>query len=422
MKVRRISLTLPATRLQIDIRDGLLLLWLCSLFILTVVRFLLVRIGITEGIGREIILVAVSSMPLILLICLLNKFPAKLYSSFCALFAATLVIMLVSVILNGDLLWFYMRETYGIQAILRPDCAIYAFLFFSLVDRPGNMRKVLTVYAFLDFFYLLIIELIPALIRGYWEDVAPDGSKMQMSYSLSFGYLMALPTVIFMYLSYKERKPVYYVFAAAGLLSILTNGNRGALLIPIAFCALMWGTNVLKLKDPTKKGLIITGVAGLAALVVVFREQLQALLGAVVELTGIQSRSINMIVEGTITSDNGRLRIWNTVINAIRTGGPLGHGILGDRPYVYHLHVAGYSHNIVLEILCSFGIAGVFLILYLVSDIIWMLTKCKDEEWRELYIIFLASSCQLLLSKSFWYVWEFWAAAAIAYKCRRKKL
>ena len=123
-----------------------------------------------------------------------------------------------------------------------------------------------------------------------------------------------------------------------------------------------------------------------------------------------------MLLKGSFSASNGRDRIWNAVIDAIRSGGPFGYGMFGDRPFVAPLHIAGYSHNLILELLVSFGVFGVVIVAYIIKDAVKMLFVCKDDDWKEIYLILFVGSCKLLLSFSFWYIWEFWAAAAVAYK------
>src|SRR5699024_2881528 len=135
------------------------------------------------------------------------------------------------------------------------------------------------------------------------------------------------------------------------------------------------------------------------------------IINAIVEILerfNINSRSIAMITSGEFSNDNGRSIIWDTVIRAIKEGGIFGYGIMGDRPFIAPIHYVGYSHNIFLEIIVSFGLIGYFFIAYLVIDSIRMIFFCKDVNSRDLFAILFSISCQLLLSMSFWYVWEFW--------------
>ena len=50
------------------LQTRLLFMWLCELFVLTVVRFVLSRMGIYEGLTRSLILTAIASVPVIILL------------------------------------------------------------------------------------------------------------------------------------------------------------------------------------------------------------------------------------------------------------------------------------------------------------------------------------------------------------------
>lgn len=94
--------------------------------------------------------------------------------------------------------------------MFRPDCALYAYLFYSLIDSPREILNVLKKFACLDFVYLIIVELLPALLRGYWMDVNYFGQEEQRVYSLSFGYSMLFPTIILLYFFIREKSLFIY--------------------------------------------------------------------------------------------------------------------------------------------------------------------------------------------------------------------
>ena len=63
----------------------------------------------------------------------------------------------------------------------------------------------------MDFVYLIIVELLPALLRGYWMDVNYFGQEEQRVYSLSFGYSMLFPTIILLYFFIREKKACLFI-------------------------------------------------------------------------------------------------------------------------------------------------------------------------------------------------------------------
>lgn len=402
-----------------DLATELFFLWTFELFALTIARFVLSRLGIFEGVTRTCVLWAIASVPLIVFLINIRRLEQRKYMPFIILFWVVVFAIIISALANPDLWEYFTRANYGLDRIIRPDCALYAFLFFSLFEDPLTMRNNLKIYAILYFFYLIVVQLLPALSQGYWVDIGPSGQELHSTYSLSFGYSIVFPTVVFLYLTFKEKKLRCLLLSLIGLWCVLTQGNRGALLIPIVFAGLMIISNIVGSKTTSKKAIKVIGILFAIIILVIFGQSIVDVILKTLEQSGISSRNIEMLLSGKMTNDNGRELIWLTVINAIKNGGIFGYGMLGDRPFVSPIHYVGYSHNLFLELIVSFGIIGVAISVYIIFDAIRMIFFCKDTEWRELYIILFSVSFQLMLSMSFWYVWEFWAAAAIAYRYRK---
>lgn len=403
-----------------SIGSRLLMIWLLNTIVLTVARFILVRLNIT-GLARNCVLWVITFIPLICFFVNARNIPQKAYRFFLFIFIIVSLSFAFTAVINDDIKYFYTRETYGLERVFRPDSAIYALLFFGLVDDWNELSDTVRKYAYIDFAGLLVFDFLPACLHGGWEDITYSGATVLYRYSLSFGYAMAFPTVVFIYLYLKNRKAIDLLLSFAGVVLIFTNGSRGSLLIVAAFIALLIISNIIdsnKSQKIVKIGAVLTAII---ALLLLWKPMFKGV-AIVLQSAGIQSRTLDMILKGTVASDNGRNEIWSAVIQAIKTGGIFGHGAYGDRPFVFPLHFAAYSHNIFLEIICSFGIIGVMICLAIVVGSVWMIFCCKDTLTRELFIVFFSVSLQLCLSFSFWYVWEFWAMIAIAYSYFRDNM
>lgn len=398
---------------ELDLKSKMLIFWLSELFILTLLRFVLTNLGYEEGVLREVIIWSVASLPLIYFLLNISKIKLKTYLPFVILILIVIIVMLLSVLLNPKLSWFFVRPSYGIERILRPDCAIFAFLFFYMIDDGKKLRDIIVTYAYVYFIYLVILHLIPALIRGYWIDIGPDGIETQFTYNLSFGYSVAFPVIVFLYDFIKNKKIYSLLFLMFSSWSLITQGNRGALLIVLVYVGLLIFKNI---KNSKYVALKTSMLLLFMILLIIYGKELLFYTAKSLNNLGIESRNIKKILNGSFSDDNGRDIIWSTVAESINSGGILGHGMLGDRPFVFPLHYAGYSHNIFLELLSNFGLLGILISIYLIFKIVRMLFICDNEDWYNVYIIFLSCSVQLLLSMSFWYVWQFWATLAISSK------
>lgn len=394
----------------------LLFFWLMEMFFMTVARYILSTAGIETGPLRNIVLVLVASMPLILFFFHIKDFKVEQYLSCLILYLLIFWAFIFTFILHPEYEYFFMRSGYGIERVLRPDCAIYAYLFFSLINDPDKIYETIKKYAIIDFTYLVVVQLLPAMIRGYWVDVDYLGRQVVREYSLSLGYSILLPTIIFLYMFIQQKNIIYLFLSFIGMGIIFLYASRGALLMIVIFVGLMAISAIVESKKISYKILKILGILLLIIIICIWGQTLLTWAVQLLQSMGIESRSLDLLVQGEFTNDSGRNTIWNAVINGIREGGLLGYGVFGDRPFVYPIHYVAYSHNIFLELIASFGILGVGIILFLCINSFRMIFFCKDRRWRELFIIFFSVSCQLIISMSFWYVMEFWAAIAIAHR------
>lgn len=403
----------------------LLLLWLMNDIILSVFRFIMTRLNI-YGFIRNSILLFGTMIPVFFLLIYIKQIGQKKYRFFLVIYLITILAFLFTYLLNPDIAYFFEREDYGLQRVFRPDGAIYALLFFSIYDNTKELYDIIKKYAYIDFVYLLIFLFLPAYTGGGWTDIGSNGTMVVREYSLSFGYAMLLPVIIFLYLYIKHKKIHYLILSFIGGTLIFTNGSRGALLMLALFIGLMMISNIIDSPQVSYKALKISSIIILLLVLFFFGQVLLKSFINFAQDLGIQSRTLDLLLSGDISSDTGRDVIWAAVIDAIKNGGILGHGVFGERPYVFPIHYAAYSHNIALELVCSFGVVGIIVCMFLVVGILRMIFLCKDTQLREIFIIFFSVAAQLFLSLSFWYVWEFWAAIAIAHRYfqmeRKKKL
>ena len=152
------------------------------------------------------------------------------------------------------------------------------------------------------------------------------------------------------------KNKVDLVLAVIGTFSILFCGARGAVLSLLSYIILrsmIGDANDLSLKKTTR----VTVVAMLMLIFFLFWEPILEWFLEIGEKMGISSRFLTAIEEGTLLESSGRDKISHATWKAIKSN-PLGYGIFGDR-YATGAYGNGkytYSHNILLESICSFGL------------------------------------------------------------------
>ncbi len=126
------------------------------------------------------------------------------------------------------------------------------------------------------------------------------------------------------------------------------------------------------------------------------------------KISGVNSRAISMLVEGTFTADNGRNEIYKLAIDAIKHVPFLGYGAYGDRQFIAPYFYWGYSHNIVLEFIIDFGwIFGVLFLAILFYLCVKAVIKAKGNQVAVVAIL-IGANAKLFISDSFWSYPYFW--------------
>lgn len=316
--------------------------------------------------------------------------------------------------------WFFHNADYGIfNSVFYPTAGIYSFLFVLMCDDSEDIRKGMKTVAYLMLIYA-IYQLIPVIQRGgTWNNVSKTGLQVnQSTHSLGFGYRTVMCSVVFFEEFLQTKKKRYLVLSMGSLLSVLIYGGRGCLLVFILYLILRYITH--------RKGVVARDivVVGFAVLMVVLNELgiVKSIVEFICNFVGLSDvRTIEMFLDGTMFEDNARSIIWSMAIEMIKTGGIFGWGAYGDRMVIGQYYSWGYSHNIFLELMVSFGVVGLVLIILLIWEI-WKYFRTEtDNKWKNIFVIFLCLSCQLLVSDSFWYNSWFWGSLALLYKYRLRR-
>ena len=316
--------------------------------------------------------------------------------------------------------YYYTRPLYGVARIFSPDGAIYGYLLFRAARESGRqILKTLKVVAVLLLCFWTVF-FIRAQVKGYWEEYNYQGELTKMNYSLEFGYGMLLPVAIFFFLRDGRNSKLFLALMAIAMTEILIAGSRGPWVcigvMLVIGAAKAWGMKLLTYVSRHKGKVAIVGAIVVVAIVILISnyEALFSEFRDVLANHGISSRTLDRLAAGTITDDNGRDAIWSEAVRLILLNPLFGYGVYGERPYIAQIHNAGFPHNIVLEFALEFGVVVTFLLVaVIVGTSAYLLSTRHETVWSKMFPIFFVSSCQLLLSMSFWYVPAFWICVAL---------
>lgn len=380
-----------------------------------------VRFALSNTIGKIGLSGAVNYVYMILLIwtvllCVLgDRRRIKASVIFLVLLVALAVYFEGTLVIHPEYEYYFKRDTVGVwDELFSPVTGcIYGLLVILLCLNSENVWKSLKYCAWIDLVYYTI-RVILANKTGYWTGYDASGNVINTLYDLGVGYNIMFVSIIFL-CKYNERKKIIDLAAAVySLILVLSNGSRGALICLGLFIILTVvcknDTKQMELKHKIKIFFLLAAVI----FILVYFDVIIIAMGKMLSSFGINSRTINAMLSGTLLSDNGRETITERALIAIKNGGILGLGAFGDRPYIAPYYWWGYCHNIILEIMCDFGtILGSILILTLFGSLLRVLFAHKSNSYRYVYIIFFSICGKLFVSDTIWGYPQFWALLGV---------
>lgn len=325
----------------------------------------------------------------------------------------------VTYLFHGEYEYYYTREQYGVaDYVLRPDNGLYAYLFLRMVKEPARVLRGLRVSGCVIYAYSAL-RLYVATRKGFWMEEGSRGQEYASSYNMNYGYTLLLFVCCFLYCALEQKKLRYLLLAGAGMFMILCGGSRGPMLDVGIFLALYW---LIRLRRSRCKTLYLLGtaVAGVTA-AELYRPALRMIHG-LTDRAGLHSRTLEMMLAGTVAQNNGRDVFWEASFNMLREN-PLGYGAMGARHVLCGIHIVGHPHNVLIELLIEYGVAGgsVIIIALLTASFRILLQK-RNAAWQGMFLIFFANACQLLTSYTYWHSPALWAALATGVNyCRAER-
>lgn len=328
-------------------------------------------------------------------------------------------LMVTTILIHPEYISWYTHKQYGItEQFLDMGSGIWAFLIIALYkddERLLRDLKIVTALVFLAY----ITKFVGAMARGYW---IVGSSRRHASYDMEFGFRILFATGFWgVYGMLKNKR--YLILYVIGLLVILLGGSRAAFIWGLAALLAVLPYKYKDMSTRQKRALIIAAIVfiPLVILIVMNLERIIMALAGVLRRLGFSSRTLVSMARGTMSEDNGRSIIYSMAIQLIKTGGPFGRGFYGDRLYIGRRFYWGYSHNVFLELMVTFGyVGGTILSIALVYGIYRLYKKATDTTRRVIFLTFLVMSFKLILSNSFWYEPTFWGMLALMRFWKRK--
>lgn len=284
---------------------------------------------------------------------------------------------------------FYPKNAVYIESDLWRIVGLALPMFFMGIAFKYDVVKKDLYWASLISVILLFLYQLYFLVIG--RELLDD--NMNAAYNI-------LPSVLYLILwAFASKKIICFVWVFIGAMLLFIFGTRGPILAFIVFLLLMVFIKILKMKNSIKQVICIA----ICLLIAYFLLCTDIMLEIATKLSkkfsdiGFSTRVFDYFINGDISDDNGRNYLAEKVINAISLN-PLGYGLMGDR-----VVLDIYVHNIVLEMLCDFGLVlGSIIIFVIVLLPIFSLIKNKNIGFSHfILMIFSMVLIKLMLSGSF---------------------
>ncbi len=353
----------------------------------------------------------------------INYFPSYLSTFF------MIVILVAFILLKGDhnarayIFLVFMLLAIGISCFNHSAKEYLESMYFGVsqikqyILIPFSFLCIKEPKKFLDKFYPLCIlagglHIYTYINNGYLNE------WNQIDY-MGFGMEMLVPISIILLYAFKNKSIIAIIFSCVYGLYTMTVAHRGVILV---IFALLIVYSYLYTSITTKLRVSVVLLIGGSILYLNY-EKILSLLIRLLNQYDIESRTIQLILQGTVESASGRSEIWRICLESIKDHFWIGTGIGSDRVLLNRWIGNFYSHNFALELWIAFGgILGSLLI----GLIIWMGWHSVQmkllQGWRDLFLPFyIVSLVTLLTSNSIFVFQPMWISIVIFCMLRKKE-
>lgn len=294
----------------------------------------------------------------------------------------------------------YNDGRFSAKSVFALGSGFYVYYIFRMFgDDTDGIYQAYSVIPYIVFFLNL-----PTLLNRNSE------------YAMDFGYQMEFAAIMFlaMFLYEDAKHKSKLVFSLIAMLLGVLYGARSSILGYLFFITfyLVWNPKV------TLGRIALVGVAVIGVIVYNSRMIMMSIYNLFASL-GLSSRTLYLIATGDILADDyaRQERIWPALINLLQESSIFEmYGAYGDRYFIDAYYP--YAHNIVLELLVTFGkFVGGILIILIVYHFIKTCIRNKDKGGILTLAFGCFSICRLMVSSSFWIEPYFWAFLAMMVNC-----
>lgn len=290
------------------------------------------------------------------------------------------------------------------------------FMFTTIFDGVNNPTYRLLFYAFpllvlaltlneYSTLYKKIVEFsIVNTVIAVFAYIFVVMNKGQHFEYMTFSYNMLFGVCICLYYGIRNKHIPCLGLGIIGSFVILFGGARGAVLSLMIFICL-YIVFLRQNKNYLKQMLFFSFLLiGIFYTYFYFDLIVQSMISVGNDF-GISSRALTRLAEESFIVSAGRTEISNAIWAGIEESPIIGYGIWGDRAVTlnYGYGKGSYAHNIVLEIICQFGIfIGSFLIIFLLYLIIRRIRRNdKSLYYVILFAVITSGLIKLLFSGSY---------------------
>lgn len=325
---------------------------------------------------------------------------------FAVVFLLTALLFFITLIIHPSYEEYFTRPIFGvIDSVFRPDFgAIWGFFIIVVCCNSERLYKNIYLGVWCLAAYC-VYQYVVFLMSGYWSVYNYLGELKEQTYSLDFSYSCCLCVCVFLINYFRERRTKDIVMLIVTAIMMVMGGSRGALVCFAVFVVLYYFREFMLLSLKMKLAVL--------AVVAVVAVAIYLLLPTVITvLSKVDSRSIQSIVTGTFSMDNGREQIHALAEDAMSDMPFLGYGPFGDRPFIAPHYYWGYVHNLIYEMVIDFGwVVGITILLIILSRCVIVYMQSDDYDLAIISLL-IGMNFKLFMSASFWASAEFWMLIA----------